>query len=289
MPPDKRQLSHAGDTPLVDDIRLGAAIRAVRVRRKLRQCDLACAAGVSDSTISLVERGHGRKLSLDTIRRIGAAIDVRIEVTAWWRGGDLDRLLNRRHSLLEESVASFIAEHPGWSVEPEVSFSIFGERGVVDLLAWHAATGQLLVIEIKTQLVDINELLGTLDRKRRLAREIVASRGWKRRLAREIVASRGWKPQSVSAWLVVADTCTNRRHSREHAMLIRSRFPLDGRQLRKILRQPAAAGSGIAFWADSNRSGGRRRTIAAGATIRKVGRSTRSSPSVTDAVSSSIG
>ena len=275
MPPDKRQLSHAGDTPLVDDIRLGAAIRAVRVRRKLRQCDLACAAGVSDSTISLVERGHGRKLSLDTIRRIGAALDVRIEVTAWWRGGDLDRLLNRRHSLLEESVASFIAEHPGWSVEPEVSFSIFGERGVVDLLAWHAATGQLLVIEIKTQLVDINELLGTLDRKRRLAREIVASRGW--------------KPQSVSAWLVVADTCTNRRHSREHAMLIRSRFPLDGRQLRKILRQPAAAGSGIAFWADSNRSGGRRRTIAAGATIRKVGRSTRSSPSVTDAVSSSIG
>ena len=268
-------MSHAGDTPLVDDIRLGAAIRAVRVRRKLRQCDLACAAGVSDSTISLVERGHGRKLSLDTIRRIGAALDVRIEVTAWWRGGDLDRLLNRRHSLLEESVASFIAEHPGWSVEPEVSFSIFGERGVVDLLAWHAATGQLLVIEIKTQLVDINELLGTLDRKRRLAREIVASRGW--------------KPQSVSAWLVVADTCTNRRHSREHAMLIRSRFPLDGRQLRKILRQPAAAGSGIAFWADSNRSGGRRRTIAAGATIRKVGRSTRSSPSVTDAVSSSIG
>lgn len=275
MPPDKRQLSHAGDTPLVDDIRLGAAIRAVRVRRNLRQCDLARAAGVSDSTISLVELGHGRKLSLDTIRRIGAAIDVRIEVTAWWRGGDLDRLLNRRHSLLEESVASFIAEHPGWSVEPEVSFSIFGERGVVDLLAWHAATGQLLVIEIKTQLVDINELLGTLDRKRRLAREIVASRGW--------------KPQSVSAWLVVADTCTNRRHSREHAMLIRSRFPLDGRQLRKILRQPAAAGSGIAFWADSNRSGGRRRTIAAGATIRKVGRSTRSSPSVTDAVSSSIG
>ena len=44
-----------------------------------------------------------------------------------------------------------------------------GERGVIDILAWHAATRTLLVIELKTEIVDINELMGTVDRKRRLA------------------------------------------------------------------------------------------------------------------------
>lgn len=35
---------------------------------------------------------------------------------------------------------------------PEVSFSIYGQRGVIDILAWHAATRSLLVIELKTEM-----------------------------------------------------------------------------------------------------------------------------------------
>jgi hypothetical protein len=129
-------------------------------------------------------------------------------------------------------------------VEPEVSFSIYGERGVIDQLAWHAATAHVLVVELKTELVDINELLGTLDRKRRLIM----------RIARE----RGLEPKLVSVWLVITDTSTNRRHARDHATLLHSRLPSEGRQLRRLIGDPSVAMSGVAFWSHSNADGTRR-------------------------------
>jgi transcriptional regulator with XRE-family HTH domain len=224
----------------MDDQRLGAVIRAVRIRRGLRQLDLADASGVSRATVSLLERGHCETLSLVAIRRIAGAVDVRVDLVGRWRGGDLDRLLNRRHSILAESFAAAVKLAGGWQIEPEVSFSIFGERGVIDQLAWHPETRHLLVVEFKTQLVDINELLGTLDRKRRLIRQIAATRGW--------------IPCRTSVWLVISDTSTNRRHVHEHATLLRSRLPLDGRQLRKLLRNPTEAGSGVSFWSDASGS-----------------------------------
>jgi transcriptional regulator with XRE-family HTH domain len=223
----------------MDDQRLRAAIRAVRIRRGLRQQDLADASGVSRATVSLVERGHWQRLSIETVRRLASAVDVRVEVVARWRAGDLDRLLSRRHSMLAERVASLIVAHAGWVAVPEVSFAVYGERGFIDQLAWHAGTGNLLVIELKTEFVDINEALGTLDRKVRLARTIAAERGW--------------RPMSVSVWLVVSDTRTNRRHAAEHATLLGSRFALDGRQFRPFLREPCAATTGLAFMTDANR------------------------------------
>ena len=68
---------------------------------------------------------------------------------------------------MHESVARvFRDELPAWMLAPEVSFSVYGERGVIDILAWHPGRRALLVIELKTDLVDMNELLGTFDRKR---------------------------------------------------------------------------------------------------------------------------
>jgi hypothetical protein len=190
-------------------------------------------ADASQGTVSLVERGHCRSLSLETVRKIGAALDVRVDLVGWWRGGELDRLLNRRHSLLAESVAAALGETPGWVVQPEVSFAIYRESGVVDLFMWHAQMSHMIVIEIKTQVVDVNELLGTLDKKRRLARQIVVGRGW--------------RPSQVDVWLIVADTSTNRRHAREHATQLRVGHPLDGRHLGRILRNRSDCGSGVAF------------------------------------------
>jgi hypothetical protein len=94
------------------------------------------------------------------------------------------------------------------------------------------------MVELKTAFVDVNEMLGTLDRKLRLARVI----------ARE----RGLDPALVSVWLIVVDTSTNRRHAREHSALLDARFQLDGRSLAAFLRNPVAATTGLAFWSPSN-------------------------------------
>ena len=63
----------------------------------------------------------------------------------------------------------------GWEVVPEVSYSTFGERGSIDLLAWHQATRTLLVIEIKTELTSIEETMRRHDRRSRLAATVVAT------------------------------------------------------------------------------------------------------------------
>jgi len=217
---------------------IGSLIRAVRKRRRLRQLELAAAAGVGQTTVSLVERGHGGTLSLDTLERIARAVDVRIELVGRWRGGDADRLLSRRHSQLADSVATAIRAAPGWTVSPEVSFSIYGERGVIDQLAWHAETRHLIVIELTTEFVDFNELLGTLDRKARLARTIALERGL--------------DPALISVWLIVVDASTNRRHARQHAALLGARFRVDGRGFRATLANPTRSTTGLAFWSSSS-------------------------------------
>ena len=100
---------------------------------------------------------------------------MRVEVQARTRGADLDRMLSARHSQLAESVIRTLRrDNPDWQFLPEVSFAIWGERGVVDILAWHPGRRALLVIELKTEIVDVGELIGTLDKKRRLGREIAA-------------------------------------------------------------------------------------------------------------------
>jgi hypothetical protein len=42
--------------------------------------------------VSLIERGHLDTLSLRTMRRVAAVLDVRLDLVARWRGGELDRL-----------------------------------------------------------------------------------------------------------------------------------------------------------------------------------------------------
>jgi hypothetical protein len=187
-------------------------------------------------------------------------MDVRVDCVARWRGGDLDRLLSRRHSMLAEQVAGLLQAQSGWVVLPEVSFAIYGERGVIDQLGWHEDTAQILVVELKTEFVDINEALGTLDRKVRLARTIAAERGW--------------IPKLVSVWLVVSETRTNHRHAAEHSTLLGSRFKMDGRQLGAFLRNPSAATAGLAFMTNANPHNAGQSRRRAGATVeRREGRS----------------
>jgi hypothetical protein len=133
-------------------------------------------------------------------------------------------------------IASLASRH-GWHLAPEVSFSIYGERGIIDILACHEPSGVLLVIELKTEIVDVNELVGTLDRKRRLAPGIAAERGWPVR--------------SVSRWVIVSRDSTNLRRIAAHRALLHAAFPDDGRVMRAWVRDPRGPVSALSTWSDA--------------------------------------
>lgn len=208
----------------MDDQRIGTTLRAIRVRKGWRQSDLANKAGVSRWVVMRIERGRLASIPFGKIRAVAAALDARVDTTVRWHGGDLPRLLSARHSAMHEAMARYLGGLAGWIAEPEVSFSIYGERGIIDILAWHPQSRMLLVIELKTEIVDVNEMLGTLDRKRRLAIDIARKRGW--------------QPVAVSTWLVVAPGRSNRRAIADHAAVLRSKLPADGTAMRRWLRDP---------------------------------------------------
>ncbi|HET9614114.1 MAG TPA: hypothetical protein VFP22_04800, partial [Candidatus Limnocylindrales bacterium] len=120
-----------------------------------------------------------------------------------------------------------------WQFEPEVSFSIFGERGVIDALGWHPDSGSLLVVELKTEIVDVKELMASMDRRMPLAASVALSRGW--------------RGQTVSCWVAVADGRTNRRALARHAAVLRAKFPDDGRRLAAWLRTPHGTVRALGF------------------------------------------
>jgi transcriptional regulator with XRE-family HTH domain len=219
----------------MEDLRFGTTIRVARVRRRWRQGDLASKASVSRATIWRAEGGHIEELTLGVLRRICEPLEIRVELQPRSRGADLDRMVNARHSALHESVARALArDFPDWEMAHEVSFSIWAERGVIDLLLWHPGRRALLIIELKTEIVDTGDLLSTMDRRRRLAREIVKARGW--------------DPLTVSTWIIVAPSRTNERRIAEHRSVLRSAYPASGRQMRAWLRDPVGSISALSAW-----------------------------------------
>lgn len=217
----------------MDDQRVGAALRAIRIRKGWRQIDVAAQAGVSTTIIVRIERGRLDSLPIGMLRRVATALDARFDTYIRWQGGDLGRLINARHSAMHEALMQSFAANPKWTAEPEVSFSVFGERGVIDILAWNPTCQSLLVVELKTELVDVNDLMGSMDRKRRLAAVIARDREW--------------HPLAISTWVVIADSSTNRRVLAAHATVLRAKFPVDGRTIRRWLAQPLGRVDALGF------------------------------------------
>lgn len=182
--------------------------------------------------VSRIERGRLEDVSLRVLRQVAAALEIDLTVVARWRGGELGRLLNDRHAL-HDVVLQLLERLGTWASRPEVSFSVWGERGIVDIVAWHAASRTMLIIELKTDLVDPQELVGVMDRRRRLGPQIAATLGW------DLV--------TIATWVVLAESRTNRRHLARHARLLRTAFPADGRAMARWLREPAGRIDALSF------------------------------------------
>lgn len=142
----------------MDDARIGRSLRALRQRRGLRQSEIAIAAGVSQSTVSDIECGHLAGLPIATIRRIFAAVDAGFEGTVQWRGAGLDRLLDARHSVLVSASVRRLADL-GWETRVETTYSIYGERGSIDVMGALVQARAVLVEEVKSEIGSLEETI----------------------------------------------------------------------------------------------------------------------------------
>lgn len=178
---------------------------------------------MSRELVSRVERGCVRGIPLGTLERIAAALGGTIDVTLRWQGADLDRLLDAGHARLVELVAGFL-DSCGWETRTEVSFNHFGDRGRVDVLAFHPSSRRLLIVEAKTEIGDLQELVGRLDVKTRLAPVIGPSVGWPRDLP-------------VLPVVVIRDSRRSRSVVKDHPRTF-ARFSTRGRQATAWVRCP---------------------------------------------------
>lgn len=199
----------------MDDRRVGATLRALRRRAGLRQREVAARAGCHQTTVSRAERGELDTLSLGQLRRLFGALGARFDGEVRWRGGAVDRLADRRHAALVEAVARQLRSW-GWTVLAEVTFSEYGERGSLDLLAADTATSAIAVFEMKTEVTAVEETIRRHDVKVRLAPKLTIQR-------------LGWRPASTTRILVLPEGTAARSAVARHATTFRSSYPASSR------------------------------------------------------------
>jgi transcriptional regulator with XRE-family HTH domain len=224
----------------MDRVKVGNTFRAIRVELRLRQIDVAVRAGVSQQTVSDLECGRFGGLSLDTYCRIAEAMGADVPLMPRWRGPKLDRLLDRRHALLQNATTELLAAL-GWQVRTEYSFNRYGDRGSVDVMAWRPECRALLIAEIKTEIADLQETLRVLDLKRRVVP--VTCRG------------SGWDALVVGTVLVVPDASTHRDLVFRHRALVSASLPSRTWEVRHWLSAPSGNLRGVWFLRNTGEGG----------------------------------
>jgi hypothetical protein len=192
-------------------------------------------ASVDQKVVSLLEQGQFERVSVERFRRVCAALQIEPVLELRWRGGLGDRLIDREHARIVEAVVAELARL-GWETTPEFTFSVYGERGSVDILAWHPGRRALLLIEVKTRLTDLQRLLMSLSRKLRLVPALVAD-------------ERGWQRAALGHLVAILDTRVNRSTVERHQATFAATFPARTAQVRAWLRTPVGDLAGLWFLA----------------------------------------
>lgn len=171
-----------------------------------------------------MERGRLANVPLGKLVRLADTLGARADLRLLWQGERLDRLLDAAHAAAVDEAVQLLTRK-GWQVAPEVSFSVYGERGAIDVLAFHPATAVLLVVEVKSTIPDVQATIAVLDRKVRLAAGIGRQRGW---------AARG-----VGRLLVVRAGRTAYRRVSRHRATFAAALPQRGHSVRAWIDKPS--------------------------------------------------
>lgn len=226
-------IARAHPESMADDIQVGRMVRDVRLARNLRQVDVAVRAGVTRQLVSRLERGLVEGMPVGSLRAISRALGMPSILSLGWRTPEIDRLRDRVHAAMVESVASMLSSLR-WELAPEHSFNHYGERGSADILAWHDPSRTLLIIETKSRIWDLQETLFALDRKRRVLPGLVAR-------------ERGWRIGAVGVLLVLPEMSTHRHVVARHSATFRAALPHRQIEVRDWLAAPVGDLRGLCF------------------------------------------
>lgn len=200
---------------------------------------------MSQQLVALIEAGRLELVNVRTLRAVAAVLEIRLPFDPLWRGGSADRLLDSRHAAIVNAVVAILGVF-GWESVVEYTFSQYGERGSVDILAWHPLFRALLVIEVKTRIFDVQALFMGVDRKARLMPLVVAN-------------ERGWEPAVIGRVVVLEESTANRSTVRRNESSFGATFPAGGREVRAWLAEPIRPLSGIWFLTLTNTVGAKRK------------------------------
>ncbi len=198
-------------------------------------------ARVSQQTVSVIELGRLDEVDLATLRRVAVALDASLELQPRWRGPELPRLLDADHAALVDTVLAAL-HATGWETVAEWTFNHFGERGAIDVLGWRGDARALLVIEVKSRVVEVGQLLAGVDRKVRVATRLLPD-------------ERGWRPRTVGGVVVLPGDAAAYALVRRHAAVFDSAFPARTVAVRRWLHHPAAPLRGLWFLAPTSVTG----------------------------------
>ena len=144
--------------------RLGVGLREARRDAHRTQAEVGHAAGVSQTLVSALERGHGAGATIETWACLAAAVGEQF-VGFLERAPGADRPRDMEH-LRRQSALIELASAGGWSALPELAVDPGLTRGrSIDVALVRRATREAVVVEVWDWFDDVGAGLRSLDAK----------------------------------------------------------------------------------------------------------------------------
>ena len=203
-------------------MRLGRAVRDARKRRRLTQKQLGAKVGLSQASISRIERGKGGGLTLDGWQRIALALGIQLLVTL--QRDPQQEPTDAGHLGMQELVLR-LGRRNGYPRMVELKTRSAEPRRSIDVALAADQRKTLLVVECWNTFGDIGASIRSSNRKREEAGEYAAGR-W------------GSEGRAALVWVVRA-TASNRKLVSKYPELFAAAFPGSSRAWMAALRAGA--------------------------------------------------